>query len=248
MKNRSVEERYKKRNRKNRGSLLFLLMLTALAAGCKGSDRTEEPADQTDQADQGAETYAVAEEKADAGEVYRSLEEWEGSWESFVNYCQEEDLAATWEAIAEETEIEVDRLKDTFSQLCFVTDDIKYFEIKDGTVSGLDSDGNLVFENQYVLIDQYDENSDQTVIEGEVSYLLQAERESGRYNYLCFMPICMMEENQKGMKMLKHFHFNYGATIEEATDRSGIPTLLEGTSDVREKEETMLTFFLGNEE
>lgn len=236
------------------------MMLTFLSAGCKGSDRTEEPSDLTDQAsqesqadqesqtNQRAEAYVVAEEKADAGEVYRSLEEWEGSWESFVNYCREEDLAATWEAIAEETEIEVDRLKDTFSQICFVTDDIKYFEIKDGTVSGLDSDRNLVFENKYVLIDQYDQNSDQTVIEGEVSYLLQAEEESGRYNYLCFMPICTMEENQKGMEMLKHFHFNYGATIEKATDRSGIPTMLEGTSDVREKEETMMTFFLGNEE
>lgn len=229
------------KTRRNRRVLLFLVLLTFLSAGCQGSDQTE-------QANQEGETYVVAKEKADTGEAYRSLKEWEGIWESFANYCQEEDLTAAWEAIAEETKIEVDRLKDTFSQICFVTDDIKYFEIKDGIVSGLDSDRNLVFETKYVLIDQYEEGSGQTVIEGEVSYLLQAERESGRYNYLCFMPICTMEENQKGMEMLKHFHFNYGATIEEATDRSGIPTMLEESSDSREKEETMLTFFLGNEE
>ena len=60
------------------------------------------------------------------------------------------------------------------------------------------------------------------------------------------MPICSLEQTDSGIEMAEHFHFNYGNTIEQATNRSGIPTMVEdGISDAK-KSETLITFFLGS--
>lgn len=213
-------------------------MVALLAAGC--GTKPEE-------ANKGAASYTVAAQETDADEKYQNLSEWNGEWESFVNYCDNDELDDAWDRIAEDSDLTVEKLKDTFKQICFMTDDVKYFEVRDGVITGLDSDRNEVFRHEYVLIDSFAKDSEETVIEGDVSYLFQATEDAGRYSYLCLMPICTMEDVE-GMEMLDHFHFNFGATAEQATDRSGIPTMIEDTSEDAEKTETLLTFFFGFEE
>lgn len=221
--------------RKKFANILCISGLILLATGCgKTSEVTEGKVD----------TYTLHAEKTQEAENYRDLLEWKGVWESFTSYCEDKELDNTWKRISDEVDIEVEQLKDTFSQICFVADDVKHFEVDGNTIAGFDSDKNEIFKNEYVLIDRYEQDSEETVIEGEVSYLFQSKKEAGRYSYICLMPICSMEKGD-GMEMLKHFHFNYGSTIEEATNRSGIPTMVEGGAEDLEKAETLQTFFLG---
>ena len=187
-------------------------------------------------------------ECTEAEEKYRSLDEWQGSWESFVDYCDTESLSDAWETIADETDIDEDKLRDTFKALCFVADDVKYFDIDGQTITGYDRDNDKVFSHEYMLVKVYEKDSSNTVIEGEVSYLLQANEEAGRFNYISIMPICYMEDSTNGMEMVEHFHFDYGSTPETATDRSGIPTMLRDNSTSDKKKETLLAFFLGSAE
>ncbi|WP_173472374.1 ZinT/AdcA family metal-binding protein [Eubacterium ruminantium] len=209
-----------------------------LAAGCgKKNDSDQKIVD----------VYDIKEEKMDCDDQYRSLKEWEGTWESFVDYCDNPGLNREWTKISEEVNIDEDKLKDTFKEICYVTDDVRYFHIKGNTIIGFDSNNNKVFSDKYKVVAEYSEDSPETVIEGEVSYLLQAESYEGRYSYICIMPICTMEEGN-GMKMLKHFHFNYGETVEQATDRSRIPTMIEKEDDEKKKAETLTTFFLGTKD
>lgn len=186
--------------------------------------------------------YKIGKEKKNVQEKYRYLREWNGTWESFTGYCKDEKLDTEWKKISEKAGIKEKRLKDTFSQICFITDDIKYFKINKNNIIALDSNEKKVFDNEYILIDSYGKNSKKTVIEGEKSYLLQSKKQAGRYSYICIMPICSLEENG-GNKMLKHFHFNYGRTIKEATNRSRIPTMVKSTQDDMRKKETLVTFF-----
>lgn len=217
-------------------SVFFLMAFVCF--GC-GNSKTEQNASV-------AKNEKLA-EKMDVTKKYRDLSEWEGRWESFINYCDKSFLNVAWDKISKDVNIDVDKLKDTFSELCFIADDVKYFEIKENKITGYDSNNKEVFSHEYTVVDEYDAKSDKTVIEGEKSYLLQAKEEAGRFNYICIMPICSMEQGKEGMEMIQHFHFNYGANIEQATNRDGIPTMVENDAKDEEKVQTLLTFFMGTQ-
>lgn len=176
---------------------------------------------------------------------YRNLKEWNGSWETFSDYCRDDALESAWKSISEDAGIREGKLKNTFENLCFISDDIVRFKISDGTITAVDSAGKRVFKNKYKLIGVFGPKSKRTVVDGEKSYLFKAEKKAGRYEYLCMMPICTMEKNDMGIDMVSHFHFNYGSDIKTATDRSGIPTMVEDGVDDSAKSETLLAFFLG---
>lgn len=177
----------------------------------------------------------------------RNMDEWNGSWVSFSEYCRDKELDYSWNQISDFFDLKQNKIKDIFENLCFITDDVVKLDITDGLVTAYDSKNKKVFSHYYQLIGVFDGNSNRTVITGQKSYLFETEnKDAGNFKYLCIMPICSMEGNQNGLKLAEHFHFNYGFTIEKATNRSGIPTMIENDITSIEKQQTLLGFFLGS--
>lgn len=178
----------------------------------------------------------------------KAMSEWEGEWLSFTEYCNNKDMADAWSKIADFFELDEEQLKKTFDSLCFITDDVVKIKIKNSVVTAYDTENRQVFSFQYKLIGVFDSDSEETVIDGEKSYLFQSKDEnSGNFKYLCMMPICSLEGSQNGIDMASHFHFNYGSTIEKATNRSGIPSMVKDDITDVEKLQTLLGFFLGSQ-
>lgn len=218
---------------------LILLTSTSLLYGC---DKTNKGT----QDNKDAVQESVVNNVRDVDEKYKTLNEWQGTWTSFSSLCDEEDLSNTWDYISDNVSIDTDKLTSTFKNLCFISDDISKFEIKDNEITAYNTEGDKVFSKEYELISMYDKDSDETVVEGGESYLFKAKDGESAYKYICLMPICDLESNDQGVKMASHFHFNYGNTIEKATDSSGIPTMVESNIDLNEKKETLLAFFCGS--
>lgn len=179
----------------------------------------------------------------------KNMSEWEGTWLSFTAYCNDEKMADVWEKIADSFDLNEEQLKETFDSLCFITDDVVKFEIKNGVITAYDTEDKEVFSDVYDLIGVFDSDSKETVIDGEKSYLFKTEDENaGNFKYLCMMPICSLEDSRDGIEMAGHFHFNYGSTIEKATNRSGIPSMVDDDITDTEKLHTLMGFFLGSQD
>ena len=154
-----------------------------------------------------------------------------------------------WGDIADAFELQEEQLKSTFDSLCFITDDVVKLEIKDGVVTAYDTEAKEVFSRKYHIVGVFenDSDSDETVIEGEKSYLFEiADEDDGNFKYLCTMPICTLEDSDNGLELAGHFHFNYGSTMEKATNRSGIPSMVDDDITEEEKLQTLCGFFLGS--
>ena len=143
----------------------------------------------------------------------KNMEEWEGTWRSFAEYCNDEKMQDAWGDIADAFELQEEQLKSTFDSLCFITDDVVKLEIKDGVVTAYDT---------------------------------TADEDAGNFKYLCMMPICTLEDSDNGLELAGHFHFNYGSTMEKATNRSGIPSMVDDDITEEEKLQTLCGFFLGS--
>ena len=177
----------------------------------------------------------------------KNMEEWEGTWRSFAEYCNDEMMQDAWGDIADAFELQEEQLKSTFDSLCFITDDVVKLEIKDGVVTAYDTEAKEVFSRKYHIVGVFESDSDETVIEGEKSYLFEtADEDAGNFKYLCMMPICTLEDSDNGLELAGHFHFNYGSTMEKATNRSGIPSMVDDDITEEEKLQTLCGFFLGS--
>ena len=75
----------------------------------------------------------------------KNMEEWEGTWRSFAEYCNDEKMQDAWGDIADAFELQEEQLKSTFDSLCFITDDVVKLEIKDGVVTAYDTEAKEVF-------------------------------------------------------------------------------------------------------
>lgn len=206
------------------------------------------------QQDQGEMTEAIdTEGEMDIGDIcdvdadIKNMNEWEGTWRSFAEYCNDKEMKGAWEEIAEAFDLDVEQLKDTFDSLCFITDDVVKFKIKDGVVTAYDTTNEEVFSREYNLAGVFESDSDETVIEGEKSYLFETnDEDAGNFKYLCMMPICSLENTDNGLELADHFHFNYGSTMEKATNRSGIPSMVDDDITNEEKLQTLCGFFQGS--
>ena len=90
----------------------------------------------------------------------------------------------------------------------------------------------------------FESDSDETVIEGENPIFLKLQmRMLGTFKYLCMMPICTLEDSDNGLELAGHFHFNYGSTMEKATNRSGIPSMVDDDITEEEKLQTLCGVF-----
>lgn len=222
--------------------LATMTLASGILCGCNNNEESTENNSNTDSSKVQQEMLSIK----DVDVRYKDLSEWKGNWLTFTDYCSDDKLKDAWKAISDETNISEDKLKETFEELCFVADDVKRLKVDNGVITGYDSNDDQVFRHKYELVGEFSEDSDRTVIEGAESYLYKSDEESGRFNYICMMPICSLEQTDSGIEMAEHFHFNYGNTIEQATNRSGIPTMVEdGISDAK-KSETLITFFLGS--
>ena len=227
---------------------LFLTGLVSLAVLMTGCGEKKETVNIESDSDILGRVLVDSESIDDVDKNFTSLSEWNGTWSNFAEYCSDEKLEDTWGIIADRFGIDEDMLKNTFERICFVTDDLLSFEIKDGTITAYDAENKEIFSHKYSLVGLFSSESERTVIEGEKSYLFRADEEAGRYNYICLMPICHMESSHSDFEMADHFHFNYGHDAETATNRSGIPTMLQGEINDTDKQQTLLQFFFGSTE
>ena len=62
--------------------------------------------------------------------------------------------------------------------------------------------------------------------------------------YEIFTDVYKRQDN--GLELAGHFHFNYGSTMEKATNRSGIPSMVDDDITEEEKLQTLCGFFLGS--
>ncbi len=227
---------------KKKHLMLCIACVSGLVALC-GCGRQEQ-----------AEVEEVTEVEKDIGDTgkveteIKNMEEWEGTWCSFTEYCNDEKMQDAWGDIADSFGVEEEQLKSIFDSLCFITDDVVKFEITDGVVTAYDTEDKVVFSGKYHIVGVFEGDSDQTVFEGKKSYLFEtADEGAGNFKYLCLMPRCPQKHTHDGLELANHFHFNYGSTIEKATNRSGFPSMLDDGITEKEKLQTLYGFFLGSE-
>ena len=220
----------------------ILSVLTALSTvlafvGCSESKDSDSTSVSNDEFD----SSMLSSEKAD------DFSQWEGEWESFSEYCNDDSLDAVWSGIAEKFELDTDDFKDVFRRLCFVPDDVIKFSISGNTLKGYDTENNEVFEHDYSYAATFAQDSDGTVLKGDISYVFKTDDEdAGFYKYICIMPICNMETSNGFMA--DHFHFSYGSSIEELTNFSNVPTMLDSSITEEQKQQSVITFFSGSSE
>lgn len=209
------------------------IIVSALAltiTGCGGKKKAETKEEEK------FDPAMLSSEKVD------DLSQWKGEWESFSEYCEDEDLQPVWEKITGKMEIDTDELKDVFRRICFVPDDVVKFDISEKTVKGYDTEDKEVFSHDYEYAATFSKDSDGTVLNNDVTYVFMTnDKDAGFYKYICLMPLCTMESS-KGY-IADHFHFSYGDSIERLTNFSNVPTMF--TSDITEEEklQSIITFF-----
>lgn len=192
------------------------------------------------------ESSSKAEEEFDSSQLssekVTDLSQWNGEWDSFSEYCLDEELDSAWKLVSDGFGIDDSEFKEYFRRLCFVPDDVIEFKVDGKTVSGYNTKNEEVFSHDYEYAATFASDSEGTVLKGDVTYVFKTDDEdAGLYKYICFMPICSMENN--GGYMTEHFHFKYGDSIDMLMNFSNIPTMMRADATEGQKNKSIITFF-----
>lgn len=204
------------KNKKLLSMLCAVLCMAFFLGGCgeKDDGETSVQGSTPVESSEPAETSEPAED----GEV--TLAEWEGAWNSIDAYADEEELAATFEEVAEkegQTKDEAiaafkEKRKCEFKGIKFEGDKVTFL---DGFE---DADGKEIDSSEYEYVKTHEAEHDG----GQAQWHeFKAKNDDAKYPVLLLMPVHGEEE-------VIHFHLRYGTDGEELMAKDDwYPTLIK---------------------